>query len=235
MERVSRVHPSHLHVVAATLMSAKPVTYEDRHYWNRRSQTELAKEYARAFAIVRPEVDEEEIVMNSLTIECSSPFKVDETSVRVAIQIARAHRPLCPPELLRHSWIGGLLDTLWMGVGNFLRRFWRKPAHTCARHSTWMLPMELRDLWPRIFAETAAGTASARQWQATKDSKMRAARVEGIVDAMRDNQDTCVGCLAYVLRDREDLRLLMVSVAAAPRQWRAVARRMRLEGPLPWP
>lgn len=236
MERIVQVHPSHLPVVAAMLLCTTPVTYDDRRLWHCSSQTELAKEYARAFAIVCPEVDDEQIVMNSLTIECSSSFQVNEISVRVAIQIARAHRPLCPPEL--HP-LTGLIDTLWEGLfghlRSLLRWFWKKPARTCARQNTWMLPIELRDVWPRIFAETAATTASARRWQAKKDSKMRAARVRGIVDAMCDKHDICVGCLAHVLRDREDLRSLMAVVVVPPRLWQAVARRMRLEGPLPWP
>lgn len=228
MECIVEVHPSHLPVVAATLLAA-PVSCEERRLWHCRSQTELAKEYARAFALVRPGVDEDEIVMHSLFIAWS-PFKVDETSVRVAIQFARCHRPPCPHELLGHPWTC-LLGQPW----TWLRRSFlqKKRARTCARPSSWMLPMELRDVWPRIFAEVAASTVSARRWREQKDSKTRAARVEGIVDAMRDGQDTCSGCLAYVLQDREDLRELMVFVAAAPSLWRDVAWRMQLEGPLP--
>lgn len=227
MQRVIEVHPSHLHVVAATLLLPEPApTFIDHQLWRYKSQDELAEEYARAFAVVRPEEDAETIV--GLASHASravdwSWFQISEQAVTAAIERARAEKPPCVPVPKPR----GLLVTvreLLVTVRGLLRCPWPSPARTCARQSTWLLPLELRDVWPRIFEELVASTAFARQWRANKDSKLRAARLKGVVDAMRDGEDTCACCLAYVLRDQEDLRQLRMLIETPRHLWQAVSR-----------
>lgn len=198
IDRSSSVHPSHLHIVAALLLTAETPWLRYKGFREAR-----IAEHARALAILCPDMSVE------VVIEKTRPKASDWENVDVS-KVVRGAREEEPRRVPRRQ---GLLAT-------FLR-LWRRPSRTCSRESCWLMPWELRDVWPRIFAELV----SREQGFYTEN---RRARVDGILNVLDDGHEVTILNLAQVLRCGKDLGALKQAIDAPPQVWDGLAQQMGL-------
>lgn len=162
-------------------------------------------EHARALAILCPDMPAEAVAEQARS-GSDSPYVAEWVGLPDVVRMARSEEP---PRVPRPA---GLLGSLLCGL------WWRRPAGTCGREGSWLLPWELRDVWPRIFAELVPREQPSHS----------RARAEGVVKVWGGGHEVTVGNLARVLRSNRDLRALMAAVDAPSDLWQALAQEMGL-------
>lgn len=214
MHRVAEIHPSHLAVVASSILAHQP---DPKMYeWGWCLPCDDSREYIRSYARCRPEASVRKMAADAV---CGSR-RCFELPIFIVCKVAAEARATPKPTA-------------------------SAPCRTNADERSWLLPLELKDVWPRIFAELVSAdlNVQARKLQQRRDRGSRPDRVKGVVRAMADGP-VDVWRIAASLRGWTDLTEVMRGVIGSdvssdtseithPDLFRAVARQMGLTGPLP--